>query len=137
MEMMNYPLTVYQDFEKAVGGSQKAFEKLLNDGYPQWAALSNAIQGDREAVLWLLRNGYSVTGVLANALLEEEGAIAWLERYPEPFYHVFYMACQGNRQAVAWLEERNLIAFIILAKAIRKAVRLRIKRNTFWYKIDW
>ena len=61
--MENYPVEIYQNFEKAVSGSGEHFRKLLDGGYPQWAAFSNGILGDEKAVMWLLNNGYPERGV--------------------------------------------------------------------------
>lgn len=137
IEMRNYPVEVYKEFEMAVSGSGKSFRHLLEGGYPEWAAFSHAIQGDRKAVIWLLKNGYPEMGVLANAILEEPGAINWLSRHDDKFYYVFFCACRGDERARAWLEERKMHVFLILAEAIRKATNFRIKKEVFWYTQDW
>lgn len=135
--MKNYPIDVYKDFEQAVDGSKKHFHKLLDGGYPEWAAFSNAIQGDREAVKWLLTHGFTIMGILANAILEEPNAIEWLKRYQDPFYYFFFGACRGEDKSKVWLEERHLYHFLIIAEAIRKATNYRIKKEVFWYVQDW
>lgn len=137
MHITQYPIQVYKDFEKAVGGSEPHFQKLLDDGYPEWAAFAHGLQGDKEAVMWLLKSPYPEFGVLANGMADEPGAIAWLKNIPDPFFYVFCQATKKDSKAIQWLEEHKLYPILIIADAIRKAVRLRNKRETFWYKIDW
>ena len=129
MHITQYPIQVYKDFEKAVGGSEPHFQKLLDDGYPEWAAFAHGLQGDKEAVMWLLKGPYPE--------VDEPGAIAWLQNNPDPFFYIFCQATKKEPNALQWLEEHKLYHILIIAEAIRKAVKLRTKRETFWYKIDW
>ena len=87
MHITQYPIQVYKDFEKAVGGSEPHFQKLLDDGYPEWAAFAHGLQGDKEAVMWLLKGPYPELGVLANGMVDEPGAIA--RKNPTP--------CNGSK----------------------------------------
>ncbi len=137
MRITEYPIGVYQDFEKAVSGDDRFQKKLMDDGYPEWAAFANGILGDDEAVLWLLQNGYPEMGVLANGMDDEPGAMKWLNRHPELFYYCFCQATKNDKKAIDWLEQNRYPVFVLLAKTIRKAMLRRIKRETFWYKIKW
>ena len=70
-------------------------------------------------------------------MVDEPGAIAWLQNNPDPFFYIFCQATKKEPKALQWLEEHKLYHILIIAEAIRKAVKLRTKRETFWYKIDW
>ncbi len=137
MQINNYPIEVYKDFEKAIGGDVRYFEKLIKDGYVEWAAFANGIMGDDKAVMWLLQNGFPELGVLANGIDDEPAAMSWLRRYPSPLLYNFCQATKKDKQARACLEQQNQLPLLILAEAIRKAMLQRIKRETFWYKINW
>ena len=76
--MEEYDIKILLAFGKAVGGRKDFFKWLLNNGYPELAALSNAIRGDEEALQWLLNNGFPKLAILSNAIDNEPNAVQWL-----------------------------------------------------------
>lgn len=137
MRISDYPIEVYRDFEKAVDGDFRYFEKLMKDGYMEWAAFSNGILGDDKAVMWLLQNGFPEFGVLANGMNDEPAAMSWLRHHPSPLLYNFCQATKQDNKAKEYLKAQNQLPLLILAEVIRKAMLRRIKRETFWYKINW
>lgn len=134
MYITAYPPTVYEDVIKALNGQNRVFDQLLKT-YPEWAAFANAIQGDREAVLWLLQHKFREMGVLANALNDEPNAATWLEAQHDPFLFQFFQAAKGETDAMDFLKQTRYKTFIPLAKAVRQARKIRIKNETFWYRV--
>ncbi|HRW97367.1 MAG TPA: hypothetical protein P5104_07540, partial [Bacteroidales bacterium] len=57
-QLYDYPVKILLAFEMAVNGKHDFFKWLLQNGYPELAALSNAIRADTSAINWLLNNGY-------------------------------------------------------------------------------
>ncbi len=134
MYITAYPQTVYDELVKALKGQSRVFDALLAT-YPEWAAFANAVQGDREAIFWLLRHRFNEMGVLANALADEPNAAEWLKVHDDPFLYQFFRAAKGEAEGMAFLEQTRYKTFVPLAKAVRQARKIRIKNETFWYRV--
>jgi len=53
-----YPVKILLAFDKAIQGENQFFEWLLENGFPELAALANAIRANTNAIDWLMANGY-------------------------------------------------------------------------------
>lgn len=135
--IQNYIPEVYVLFSKAVSGSREAFKELIAMGAPEWAAFSNAIRGDDTALQFLLRRGFPEFGIMANAIDDEPKAMEWLAAYPDPLLYHFVQASKKDENSIQWLKDRDYIAFVLMAKDIKKTMLVRIKEETFWYKIKF
>lgn len=129
-----YPPEVYDDVIQALNGHDKVFDRLLKT-YPEWAAFANAVLGDEEAIFWLLQHRFNEMGVLANALNDEPEAARWLQAQPDPFLLHFYQAAKGKAESMAFLRQTRYKTFIPLAKAVGEMRKIRIKKQTFWYRV--
>lgn len=129
-----YPPTVYDQAVKALNGQSRVFDALLVT-YPEWAAFANAVQGDREAIFWLLQHRFNEMGVMANALADEPNAAEWLKAHDDPFLYQFFRAAKGESEGLEFLKQTRYKTFVPVAKAIRQARRIRIKNETFWYRV--
>ncbi len=134
MYITEYPAEVYADVIRALDGNDRVFDALLKT-HPEWAAFVNAVKGDREAVLWLLRYRFSELGVLANALNDEPKAAEWLQAQSDPFLFLFFRAAKGEPDGQSFLEQTRYKTFLPLAKAVRSARKIRLKNETFWYRV--
>ncbi|MEI6822992.1 MAG: hypothetical protein WCL51_13750 [Bacteroidota bacterium] len=135
--MLEYDVKILLAFGKALDGYNEYFEWLLNNGYPELAALSNAIRGDEGAVQWLLKSNYPQYGVLSNAMDNETNAVQWLIDFKDEFLLQFAQASRGNEDSIEWLRRKQLNIFIMLAEKINKILKFQVKENTFWYKIKF
>lgn len=135
--MGNYDIKVLLAFGKAIDGRKDFFKWLLDNGYPELAALSNAIRGDEDALKWLLDNGFPELAILSNAMDNEPNAIQWLINSKNEMLFQFSLACRGDEDAVKWFQIKQLSVFIYLAEKINKLLKLQAKENTFWYKIKF
>ncbi|MDE7149328.1 MAG: hypothetical protein K2O01_02810 [Bacteroidales bacterium] len=134
MYITAYPQTVYDELVKALNGQSRVFDALLAS-YPEWAAFANAVQGDREAIFWLLKYDFKEIGVLANALADEPNATEWLKHHDDPFLYQFLQAAKGEETGMQFLKQTRYKTFVPLAKAVRQARKIRIKNETFWYRV--
>lgn len=134
MYITAYPQPLYDDLVKALNGQSCVFDALLAT-YPEWAAFANAVQGDREAIFWLLQHHFNEIGILANALDDEPNAAEWLKAHEDPFLYQFFRAAKGEAEGLEFLKQTRYKTFVPLAKAVRQARRLRIKNETFWYRV--
>ncbi|MDE5609958.1 MAG: hypothetical protein K2I66_06225, partial [Bacteroidales bacterium] len=75
-------------------------------------------------------------GVLANGIDDEPHALQWLREHPDPFYYTFCQATKEDSFALSHLKT-HFPLFYHLSVVVGRAMRLRIKRETFWYKINW
>ena len=57
--MLNYPPKILIAFGQTFSDNGEEFQTwLLENGYPELAALSSGIRGSTEAINWLLKNKY-------------------------------------------------------------------------------
>jgi hypothetical protein len=118
--MLQYPPKVLLAFGETFTETDGAFLKwLLENQYPELAALSSAIRGSYEAQNWLLRNKFPHLAVLDEAIDEKAGAYKWLKTYHYDFLIVFADAVHKKEDALKWLQENDLVLFIRLAAKIR------------------
>lgn len=129
-----YPPEVYDDFITALNGQGRVFDRLLKT-YPEWAAFANAVLGDEEAIFWLFKHHFNEMGILANALNDEPEAIGWLQAQPDPFLFHLFQAAKGQSESMAFLQQTRYKTFIPMAKAIGAMRKIRIKKQTFWYRV--
>ncbi|MDR0620054.1 MAG: hypothetical protein LBG17_09170 [Bacteroidales bacterium] len=134
MYINEYPQQVYISFVKALEGQKESFDKLINDGYIEWAAFSSALLGDENAVMFLLKkSALPVLGVLANGINDEPVALNWLKKNPNPLYYAFCQATKEDEKAKQWLSSNDELIFVMMAEKIGEAMKIRIKREVFWY----
>jgi hypothetical protein len=115
----DYDIKLLLAFGEAVRGKKEFSDLLLEHGYPELAALTNAIHSDQNALHWLLQSPrYAHLGVLSNAIDGEDDAYKWLNKNQMHFYIVFADACRKKEKALKWLGDQNLKVFLRLAQII-------------------
>jgi hypothetical protein len=65
-----------------------------------------------------LNNGYPEFAVLSNAIDNEPVAIEWLKRYHCDFLSTFAAACRKDDAAIKWFADNDLRIFILLIRTI-------------------
>lgn len=118
--LTDYDAKLLLAFGESLKLNKKFTDFLLNNGFPELAALSSAINSDTDALQWLLDNGYPEFAVLSNAIDNEEAAIAWLEKYNCDFLSKFAGACRKEDEAVKWFVANDLQIYIRLIKIIHE-----------------
>jgi len=97
--MLDYPPKILMAFGETFGDEGENFYKwLLENGYPELAALSSGIRGSKEAIEWLLKNKYPQYAALDGAIDKQAGAYAWLRKFKFNFLTVFADALMKNKK---------------------------------------
>ncbi|MBR1517558.1 MAG: hypothetical protein IJ620_05395 [Bacteroidales bacterium] len=116
----HYDVKILLALLKSIEGRKDFFRWLMENGYPELGAFSNAICGDVEALQWLFGHKYEWLGIIVNAIDGMEQANAWLAKGCQPVNLMMAMASRRDATAIAWLEERKLGIFLMLADAIHE-----------------
>lgn len=93
---------------------------LLENGYPELSALSEAIRGSERATKWLMDNKFYHLAALDAAIDNKTAAFQWLQRYDYKIRVLLVEAVHGNQSAINILTTNNLDIFLIIAQKIRK-----------------
>lgn len=119
--MINYEpkilLAFGETFEEENG--EEFFKWLLENGYPELAALSSCIRGSVEARDWLMKNQFTHFAALDGAIDGKEDAYAWLNKHDFQILAIFADAIHNKPEAIKWLLSNNLDMFVHLATKIR------------------
>ena len=119
--MIKYPIKILQIFaETFEPGSDKYFHWLLDNGYPELAALSHTIKGDRKAKEWLMNNKFYHLAALDSTIDDEKSARNWLIRYNHHDLVALADAVNKDKEAYQWLEDKQLDIYVHIATKIRK-----------------
>jgi hypothetical protein len=116
--MLHYPVKILLAFGEAVSGNRKIFKWLMNNGYPELAALANSLQTNEEAFDWLMKNGYPHFAALSNAIDDDDKAYAWLNKHKFVLLTVLADASRGKKEAINILYKKGLKVFVIISKKI-------------------
>lgn len=132
--LLHYDIKILVVLLESLKGNKDFFMFLVNNGFPELAAWSNAVRGDEEALHWLFDNGFGTLGVLSNAIDGEKKAVQWVLRSNDDFLINFSAACRKEEDGKRWLEDNELNIFIKMAEEIIVILDKQIKDRMFWYK---
>jgi hypothetical protein len=133
--LYEYDIKILLAWEQAIAGSSDFFYFLLNNGFPELAALANAIRGDQKALKWLLDNHYPEFAALSDAIDAEEEAMKWLIRHNYLFYAIFADACRGMQDAQRWLKKNGGDLFLRIAQTVYDVLRDQQDMSWDYHKI--
>ena len=77
-------------------------------------AFNMSLQGDKKFSEFLMQNGYPEFAVLSNAIDDEPEAIEWLQKYHCDFLSLFAAACRKDPKAMKWFADNDLKLFIMM-----------------------
>ena len=117
--MLEYPVKILVAFGETITGNDEIHDWLVNNGYPELAALSNAIRGSDDAVKWLIKHKPEFA-VLDSAIDNDPKALVWLNSHKLYFLEVFADACRGKEEALKWFGKKDLQVFLRLAQKIKE-----------------
>lgn len=129
MGLEKYNIKILLALLKSIAGRKDFFHWLLENGYPELAAFSNAIRGDVDAMNWLFANKFEWLAILSNAIDGEEKARQWIAKACHPCNLMFALACREDIDAINWLRKQNLGVFIIMAKEVATVLDTQALEN--------
>lgn len=118
--LYDYPVKILLAFEMSISGNKEFFNWLLENGYPELAALSNAIRGNPEAINWLVVNGFRHFAAFDAASIDDDHAMIWLEKHGFVFLAVLAKACRGQQESIAKLNSMGLEIFVRIAWRVKE-----------------
>ena len=129
MGLEKYDIKILLALLKCISGRKDFFHWLLENGYPELAAFSNAIRGDVDAMKWLFQHHYEWLAILSNAIDGEDKARVWIGRATHICNLMFAMACREDVDAIKWLHDRDLNIFLLLAKEVAQVLDTQALEN--------
>ena len=128
-----YDVKVLLALVKSVSGRIDFFKVLIESGYPELAAFSNAIRGDDDAMVWLFKNNYAWLAILSNACDGDEKAIDWIRNAMTTVNLRFVLACRRDADSLRWLYKNKLEIFLMLAHEVEKFLNYQQKEYDWPY----
>ncbi|MFO7721738.1 MAG: hypothetical protein R6V49_00800 [Bacteroidales bacterium] len=122
---------------EAIDRNFKIHQWLLQNGYPELAALASSLQADVDAFKWLMSNGYNHFAAFSNAIDEDNQAYQWLVQYKFRILVLLVDAAYLRPEALKILKDEGLVIFIRLAFKIRKLKEDQHRDYDFYYKMHF
>lgn len=130
MGLEHYDVRILLALLKSLQGHREFFQWLMDNGYPEVAAFSNAVCGDKEAMKFLFHIHCEWLAILSNAIDGEEQARVWIGKACKHVNLMFAMACQQDPLAIKWLQTRQLDIFLVLAQEIHEILDTQASENS-------
>ena len=119
--MINYQPKILMAFGETFSDETGEFLGwLIENNYPELAALSSSIRGSKEATAWLMKNKFPRFAALDDAICGSEKAYKWLIENDHNLLTVFVDAINNNMESVKWFKDNDLEIFIHLSRKIRQ-----------------
>lgn len=128
-----YDVKVLLALMKSIGGRTDFFRLLVDGGYPELAAFSNAVRGDDDAMVWLFKHDYAWLAILSNACDGDKKAVDWIGKALPRVNLMYALAVKRNAEAVKWLYARRLEVFLMLARETEKFLDYQEKEYAWPY----
>lgn len=122
---------------EAIERNFKIHKWLLENGYPELAALASSLQADVDAFNWLMKNGYNYYAAFSNAIDEDINAYHWLVKHNFVLLALTVDAAYLNPEALKALKDKKLDILIRLALKIRRLKEDQYRDYDFYYKIHF
>ncbi|MBE6346527.1 MAG: hypothetical protein E7067_04890 [Lentimicrobiaceae bacterium] len=121
--MLDYPVKILMALAMTFDEEGEPFHRwLLENGYPELAALSDAIKGSDNATEWLMKNKYYHLVAFDAAIDNKAEARKWLERYNYPILILLADAINHKESSIKYLIDNKLDIYVVLSQKIRKAL---------------
>ncbi|MBQ7062543.1 MAG: hypothetical protein IJM88_04560 [Bacteroidales bacterium] len=129
MGLEKYPVKILLVLLKSIAGRKDFFRWLMDNGYPELAAFSNAIRGDVEAMKWLFAHNYAWLAILSNAIDGEDKARVWIGKACHRCNLMFALACREDIDAIRWLNQHDLQVLIMMAREVATVLDTQALEN--------
>lgn len=116
--LLDYDAKVLLAWHESLKGDRRFTDFLMQNGFPELAALGRAILSDTDALKWLMENGYPEFAILSDAIDDEDEAIEWLVKAKCDFLSTFAAACRKDDAAIKWFVDNQLHGFIPIIRTI-------------------
>lgn len=127
---MDYPIKILMAFALTFDEKGTEFRQwLMDNGYPELAALSDAVKGSKSALKWLMDNKLYHFAAFDSAIDGKEKAKQWLLKFHFDILALTAAAVNKDADAIRILMERDLRIYIIIAEKIRQS----LENNKFDY----
>ncbi len=136
-ELFDYPAKILVAYGEAIAGNIKIHKWLLENGYPELAALAAALQADKDAFAWLMTHGYNHFAAYCNAIDGDENAKLWLKKHNFSFLIIMVEAVELNPAARAWFQHNNLPIFSVINHKVYKLKEDQHRDYNNVYKIHF
>ncbi len=136
-ELSRYDPKILIAFAEAIDRNFKIHKWLLENGYPELAALASSLQADVDAFNWLMKNGYPHYAAFSNAIDEDTAAYHWLAQHGFRLLALMVDAAYLKTEALEILKKENLEIFIRISLKIRKLKEEQHRDYAFYYKIHF
>lgn len=137
--MNKYPLKILIAFNEALNGNKKIYEWLVNNKYPELAALISGIKGSVPAYKWLSKHKFLAFCAFIDALEEDIKALEWLKNHKFDLLLTILLYCKGDIRTELLLKKKAKIYFYI-AKSIKDIYTQTEKENedmfNYMYRIS-
>ena len=129
MGLEKYDTKILLALIKCIAGRKDFLRWLMNNGYPELAAFSNAIRGDVDAMKWLFQYHYEWLAILSNAIDGEDKARVWIGHATHRCNLMFALACREDIDAIRWLRDNNLQILLLMAKEVAQVLDTQALEN--------
>lgn len=129
MGLEKYDIKILLVLLKSIAGRKDFFRWLLDNGYPELAAFSNAIRGDVDAMKWLFEHNFAWLAILSNAIDGEDKARLWIGKATHRCNLMFALACREDIDAINWLRHNDLQIFLLMAKEVAQVLDTQALEN--------
>lgn len=130
MGLEHYDVKILLALNQCIAGRKDFFRWLLDNGYPELAAFSNAIRGDVAAMEWLAKNGYRWLAIMSNAIDGDDPSRVWIGKSMHECNLRFALACREDLDSIRWLMKHDLQIFLMLAKEVKTVLEVQALENT-------
>ena len=137
MGLEKYDIKILLVLNKCIAGRKDFFRWLLDNGYPELAAFSNAIRGDVDAMKWLFAHNYAWLAILSNAIDGEDKARVWIGKSTHRCNLMFALACREDIDAIKWLQQNDLQIFLMIAKEVAQVLDTQALENKCPYVLHF
>ncbi|MFO8054842.1 MAG: hypothetical protein R6U19_06735 [Bacteroidales bacterium] len=118
--MTEYPVKILVAFGEAVSDNDKIHRWLVENEYPELAALVSCLRRDRQAEEWLQRHNFQHFVAFHYAVYQDDDARMWLYKYRFKTLALLADAVNKDKRAVEIFRKKKLYVFIRLAYKIKK-----------------
>lgn len=118
--MTEYPPKILVAFGEAIDQNDQIHKWLLNNGYPELAALAFCLRGSHEAMEWLQNNKFQHFVAFHYAVYDDDEARKWLAVYKFNTLARLADATNGYKPAMEYFRRKKLNIFIRLAIKIKQ-----------------
>lgn len=119
-----YDIKILMVLLKCVEGRKDCFHWLVDNGYPELAAFSNALRSDTEALVWLSKHNFRWLALLECAIEGHEAARIWVAKNINVANLMFAIACRDDYTAQLWLKKNKLDYFLLLASKVSETIKM-------------